>query len=165
MDLSPDCGKKEGLKKLGRQQDRLAALSLTLGGQIGSGEVGPPVCVLMEGWDASGKGGAIKRVEKLIRKKVWKRACQEIRNFESGLSDEGMVVVKMWLHISPEEQRRGYSIEMSRTAGPPLSPEGPSCRPGRASVSRSCPVPSPAPLPDRPPSPCPPSAPCPVRSA
>src|SRR5207245_4443941 len=25
-------------------------------------DIGPPVCVLFEGWDASGKGGAIKRL-------------------------------------------------------------------------------------------------------
>jgi polyphosphate kinase 2 (PPK2 family) len=125
----------------------------------------------MEGWDASGKGGAIKRlvepldprhvrvsqfaaptpdelrhhflwrfvsplpgwgglavfdrswygrvlverVEKLTRKKVWKRAYREIRNFESGLSDEGMVFVKLWLHISPEEQLRRFE---ARAADP-----------------------------------------------
>src|SRR5262249_54430619 len=32
------------------------------GGLIGSGELGPPVCVVFEGADASGKGGAIKRL-------------------------------------------------------------------------------------------------------
>ena len=41
---------------------RLTQLRLTLGGLIGGGELGPPVCVLFEGWDASGKGGAIKRL-------------------------------------------------------------------------------------------------------
>ncbi len=29
---------------------------------MGGPELGPPVCVLFEGWDASGKGGAIKRL-------------------------------------------------------------------------------------------------------
>ena len=37
-------------------------LRLLLGGQIGPGDLGPPLCVLFEGWDASGKGGAIKRL-------------------------------------------------------------------------------------------------------
>src|SRR5690242_14668623 len=37
-------------------------LRLILGGLLGDGRLGPPVCVLFEGWDASGKGGAIKRL-------------------------------------------------------------------------------------------------------
>ena len=63
IDLSLDVGsKKKGLKKLARAQARLTELRLTLGGQLGSGELGPPVLVIFEGWDASGKGGAIKRL-------------------------------------------------------------------------------------------------------
>src|SRR4051794_24602450 len=42
---------------------RLAPLRLALGGKLdGGGELGPGLCVVMEGWDASGKGGAIKRL-------------------------------------------------------------------------------------------------------
>jgi AMP-polyphosphate phosphotransferase len=37
-------------------------LRLLLGGQVGPGVLGPPLCVVFEGWDASGKGGAIKRL-------------------------------------------------------------------------------------------------------
>ena len=38
-------------------------LRLFLGGQLSSAEeLGPPVCVVFEGWDASGKGGCIKRL-------------------------------------------------------------------------------------------------------
>ena len=37
-------------------------LRLLLGGQTGERELGPPLCLVFEGWDASGKGGAIKRV-------------------------------------------------------------------------------------------------------
>jgi polyphosphate kinase 2 (PPK2 family) len=33
-----------------------------LGGQIGDHGIGRPLCVVFEGWDASGKGGAIKRL-------------------------------------------------------------------------------------------------------
>ena len=33
-----------------------------LGGLVDGGRLGPPVLVLFEGWDASGKGGAIKRL-------------------------------------------------------------------------------------------------------
>lgn len=62
VDLSLDVDKKKGLKKLAKAQARLAELRLTLGGQLGDGELGPPVLVIFEGWDASGKGGAIKRL-------------------------------------------------------------------------------------------------------
>src|SRR5687768_16478687 len=45
---------------------RLVQLRLALGGMLawGDGEMrlGPPVCLVFEGWDASGKGGAIKRL-------------------------------------------------------------------------------------------------------
>jgi polyphosphate kinase 2 (PPK2 family) len=47
------------LKALG---ERLAQLRLTLGGLIGDCKLGPPLIALFEGWDASGKGGAIKRL-------------------------------------------------------------------------------------------------------
>ena len=33
-----------------------------LGGMIGDRRLGPPICIVFEGWDASGKGGAIKRL-------------------------------------------------------------------------------------------------------
>jgi polyphosphate kinase 2 (PPK2 family) len=62
VDLSLKYSKEEGEERLDAAQERLAALRLTIGGQIGSGKIGPPVCVIFEGWDASGKGGAIKRL-------------------------------------------------------------------------------------------------------
>src|SRR3954470_11155245 len=43
-------------------QERLEALRLQLAGLIGDGRLGPPVLIMFEGWDASGKGGAIKRL-------------------------------------------------------------------------------------------------------
>ncbi|MET7399388.1 UDP-galactose-lipid carrier transferase [Dactylosporangium sp. NPDC005572] len=47
-------------------QEQLLRLRLTLGGQIaatgGDRKLGPPLCVVFEGWDASGKGGSIKRL-------------------------------------------------------------------------------------------------------
>jgi polyphosphate kinase 2 (PPK2 family) len=33
-----------------------------MGGLIGRSQLGPPVCALFEGWDASGKGGSIRRL-------------------------------------------------------------------------------------------------------
>ena len=164
VDLTLDFQRKKYDKRLGAAQDRLAALRLTLGGQIGSGELGPPVCIVMEGWDASGKGGAIKRltypldprharvvqfaaptpdekrhhflwrfwpslpgwggmavfdrswygrvlverVEGFAKKKEWKRSYKEIRNFEQSLTDEGTILIKLWLHMSPEEQLKRF---------------------------------------------------------
>src|SRR4051812_30821036 len=62
VDLSLAMSKKEGKKQLKEAQERLVHLRLLLGGQIGPGKIGPPLCVLFEGWDASGKGGAIQRL-------------------------------------------------------------------------------------------------------
>ncbi|MEG3765369.1 polyphosphate kinase 2 family protein [Alteromonas sp. 14N.309.X.WAT.G.H12] len=116
--------------------------------------------VVFEGWDASGKGGAIRRltenldprgfvvhpiasptaeeqgrhylyrfqarlpkpgriaifdrswygrvlverVEKLTEKRAWRRAYQEINEFERMLTDDGVRIIKLFMHISPEEQ-------------------------------------------------------------
>jgi polyphosphate kinase 2 (PPK2 family) len=116
--------------------------------------------VVFEGWDASGKGGCIKRlvaridprhvrvasfaaptydekrhhflwrfwpplpgwggmavldrswygrvlverVEGFATENQWRRAYQEICEFERTLVDEGMILVKFWLHLSEQEQ-------------------------------------------------------------
>jgi polyphosphate kinase 2 (PPK2 family) len=160
LDLSKKLSKEEEVEQLKAGWTRLTQLRLTLGGLIGSGELGPPVCVAFEGGDASGKGGAIKRlvapldprhvrvvqfaapthdekrhhflwrfwpslpgwggmavfdrtwygrvlverVEGFASQAEWTRAYDEINNFERGLADEGMVLVKFWLHISSDEQ-------------------------------------------------------------
>src|SRR4051812_48773590 len=62
VDLTLHLGKKEYEKHLTAAQERLVHLRLLLGGQIGPKELGPPLCVVFEGWDASGKGGAIQRL-------------------------------------------------------------------------------------------------------
>ncbi|MGY1754384.1 polyphosphate kinase 2 family protein [Blastococcus sp. SYSU D01042] len=62
VDLTASLDGKEAKDQLAAAQQRLTHLRLLLGGQIGSGELGPPLLVLFEGWDASGKGGAIKRL-------------------------------------------------------------------------------------------------------
>ena len=62
VDLSKKLSKEEGEEKLAKAQNRLLALRLKLGGLLGDGRLGPPVAVMFEGWDASGKGGAIKRL-------------------------------------------------------------------------------------------------------
>jgi polyphosphate kinase 2 (PPK2 family) len=62
VDLSQKLSRSEGLKQLQELQRRLLALRLQAGGLIGGGSWGPPLCVMFEGWDASGKGGAIRRL-------------------------------------------------------------------------------------------------------
>jgi polyphosphate kinase 2 (PPK2 family) len=164
LDLTLKLSPEEEADRLDRAWTRLSQLRLTLGGLIGSGELGPPVCVVFEGWDASGKGGAIKRlvaqldprhvrvvqfaapthdearhhflsrfwpslpgwggmavfdrswygrvlverVEGYAAREKWQRAYDEIRGFERTLADEGMVLIKFWLHISPKEQLKRF---------------------------------------------------------
>ena len=160
LDLSKKISRKEERAGLEAGWLRLSQLRLSLGGQIGKREVGPPVCVLFEGWDASGKGGAIKRlvaqldprhvrvrqfsalddvekrhhflwrfwphlpgwggmavfdrswygrvlverVEEYATREQWMRAYEEINTFERSLTDEGMILIKLWMHISDAEQ-------------------------------------------------------------
>jgi polyphosphate kinase 2 (PPK2 family) len=54
--------KDEYEPRLASAQKLLAARRLQLGGKLGDGRLGPPLCLLFEGWDAGGKGGAIKRM-------------------------------------------------------------------------------------------------------
>ena len=63
LDLSLKLTPRQEELRLTAAQDRLLQLRLILGGLIGDKpQLGPPVCVVFEGWDASGKGGAIKRL-------------------------------------------------------------------------------------------------------
>jgi polyphosphate kinase 2 (PPK2 family) len=62
LDLSADLPKKEAKKRLEKAQERMQELRLELAGLDGDSRLGPPLCVVLEGWDASGKGGAIKRL-------------------------------------------------------------------------------------------------------
>jgi polyphosphate kinase 2 (PPK2 family) len=171
VDLSFDLPKREAEERLAAAQRRLLALRLQLGGLIGDGRLGPPLCVLFEGWDASGKGGAIKRlvapldprhvrvrkfaapttdekrhhflqrfwpalpgwggmavldrswygrvlverVEGFATEAQWRRAYDEIAAFERSLHDEGVQLVKLWMHVSDEEQRKRFE---ARAADP-----------------------------------------------
>jgi polyphosphate kinase 2 (PPK2 family) len=62
VDLSAKLSAAESLPRVEEAQRRLLALRLQCGGLIGDGRLGPPLCVVFEGWDASGKGGAIRRL-------------------------------------------------------------------------------------------------------
>ena len=164
VDLTPKLSRKDEERELRNAWARLSQLRLTLGGQIGRREIGPPLCVLFEGWDASGKGGAIRRlvsqidprhvrvvqfaaptddekrhhflwrfwpalpgwggmavfdrswygrvlverVEGYAEPEQWLRAYDEINTFERSLVDEGMILVKLWMHVSDKEQLRRF---------------------------------------------------------
>jgi polyphosphate kinase 2 (PPK2 family) len=172
LDLTLDLSKKEEAARLAAAQERLLALRLTMGGLLGDGALGPPLCVVFEGGDASGKGGAIKRlvdrldprhvrvastaapsydekrhhylwrfwpllpgwggmavldrswygrvlverVEGFASEAEWGRAYDEINDFERSLTLEGMILVKFWLHVSPDEQLKRFEAR----AGDPL---------------------------------------------
>jgi AMP-polyphosphate phosphotransferase len=159
-----ELSKKKAVARLEAAQERFQRLRLLLGGQIAGQKIGPPLCVVFEGWDASGKGGAIKRlvapldprhvrvsqfaaptydekrhhflwrfwpslpgwggmavfdrswygrvlverVEGFATKEQWTRAYNEIVEFERTLHAEGMIMVKFWMHVSPEEQLRRF---------------------------------------------------------
>src|SRR4029079_17169392 len=63
LDLSLELTPSEEQARLVTAQERLLQLRRVLGGLSGRDpRIGPPVCVVFEGWDASGKGGAIKRL-------------------------------------------------------------------------------------------------------
>ncbi|SMH60359.1 polyphosphate kinase 2 family protein [Azospirillum agricola] len=46
----------------------------------------------------------VERIEGLATKEQWKRAYDEINEFERLLTDDGVRIVKLFLHITPEEQ-------------------------------------------------------------
>ncbi|MFN5516152.1 MAG: polyphosphate:AMP phosphotransferase [Cyanobacteriota bacterium] len=158
VDLSLNLGKEDYRQQLRDEQIALRRLQAELFQQQ------IPVIALFEGWDAAGKGGAIKRltdtldprsyrvnafaaptpeearyhylwrfwrkipeggrigifdrswygrvmverVEGFASEMEWRRAYQEINEFEAQLTTSGYVVVKFFLHISPEEQLRRF---------------------------------------------------------
>jgi polyphosphate kinase 2 (PPK2 family) len=160
VDLSQKLRRSEYETRLAAAQSRMLELRLRCAGLTGDGRLGPPVCVVYEGWDASGKGGSIKRllaeldlrhvrvaqfstptkdekrhhflwrfwpklpgwggmavfdrswygrvlverVEGFATEEEWRRSYGEIVGFERALADEGMLLVKFWMHISDEEQ-------------------------------------------------------------
>ena len=50
----------------------------------------------------------VERVEELIPPAAWKRAYDEINEFEAMLVDDGIRLVKLFLHVSAEEQLRRF---------------------------------------------------------
>lgn len=62
IDLSKKMGKEESGKRILAAQHRLTQLRLFSAGLLAPGSVGPGLLVLFEGFDAAGKGGAIRRL-------------------------------------------------------------------------------------------------------
>jgi polyphosphate kinase 2 (PPK2 family) len=146
-------------------EKELADLQLeVLKAEFRTREAGRAVILAVEGWDAAGKGGAIKRltekldprgyvvypigaptadekkqhylwrfwtrlpergrwaifdrtwygrvlverVEGFAKKKEWKRGFREINEFERQLVDDGVVLVKIFLAITRDEQKRRF---------------------------------------------------------
>jgi polyphosphate kinase 2 (PPK2 family) len=50
----------------------------------------------------------VERVEGLATVSAWQRAYSEINDFEEQLCDRGIVLLKFWLHIDPDEQLRRF---------------------------------------------------------
>jgi polyphosphate kinase 2 (PPK2 family) len=50
----------------------------------------------------------VERVEKLCKKPAWQRAYGEINAFEKLFIDEGVAVIKLFMHISRKEQLRRF---------------------------------------------------------
>ncbi|MGQ9574012.1 MAG: hypothetical protein ACUVUC_01715 [Thermoguttaceae bacterium] len=60
-------------------------------------------------FDRSWYGRVLRdRVEKRVPNAQWRRAYEQIEQFERQLTDSGVVLVKLWLHISRAEQRRRF---------------------------------------------------------
>jgi PPK2 family polyphosphate:nucleotide phosphotransferase len=55
----------------------------------------------------------VVRVEELVPKAVWKRRYAAINAFEQQLANEGTTVVKLYLHLSEEEQARRFRARMT----------------------------------------------------
>jgi PPK2 family polyphosphate:nucleotide phosphotransferase len=50
----------------------------------------------------------------LIDKKIWQRRFEEMNNFEKYLVNNGIIVLKFFLHVSKEEQRKRFLARIDR---------------------------------------------------
>ncbi|HMV41851.1 MAG TPA: UDP-galactose-lipid carrier transferase [Leptospiraceae bacterium] len=51
----------------------------------------------------------VERVEGFTKEEDWQRAYGEIVNFEEDLTDAGSIIIKYWLHVSPDEQLKRFN--------------------------------------------------------
>jgi len=54
-----------------------------------------------------------ERIDKLIKKKAWQNAYNEINFFERQLSDDGYIILKFFLHITKKEQKKRFEKLLS----------------------------------------------------
>jgi PPK2 family polyphosphate:nucleotide phosphotransferase len=54
----------------------------------------------------------IARVDKLVPGKVWKKRYQHINDFEQEIADSGTTILKFFLHISKDEQRKRFQARL-----------------------------------------------------
>ncbi len=50
----------------------------------------------------------VERVERFAPKREWRKGYRDIVDFERTIADDGYVLIKFWLHIGKEEQRRRF---------------------------------------------------------
>lgn len=50
----------------------------------------------------------VERVDKIVKKRVWQEAYEDICAFERQLAADGAVIVKFFLHIEADEQKRRF---------------------------------------------------------
>ena len=50
----------------------------------------------------------VERVEKFATREQWRRGYDEIVELERSLADDGMVVIKFFMHVSADEQLRRF---------------------------------------------------------
>jgi AMP-polyphosphate phosphotransferase len=55
----------------------------------------------------------VERVEGFATSAEWQRAYDEINQFEQLLHDDGTLLLKFWLHISPDEQLHRFNARMA----------------------------------------------------
>ena len=55
----------------------------------------------------------IVRVHKLVPKEVWNHRYRQINDFERMLHENGVTILKFFLHISKEEQKRRFAARIS----------------------------------------------------
>lgn len=58
----------------------------------------------------------VERVDRLIKRKEWGRAFQEITSFERQLSDDGNIIIKFFLHITKKEQEKRFEALLENPA-------------------------------------------------
>lgn len=160
LDMDKKVGKGDYQSKMTKLQGRLNILQR----EAHASKVS--TLVVMEGWDAAGKGGAIRRctmaldarhsrvipfaaptdeerqhhylwrfwrnleragrftffdrswygrvlverVEGYATEEEWRRAYLEINDFEEQLVEFGIALVKVWIHITPEEQLKRFKL-------------------------------------------------------